>query len=120
MLSVKLKTLNYTLKTKPFHSRGVHTKNCFSVSRRISERTQPLILNFEFLIPRSDKRYILRYKKSPEQHYCQGFDSYCGEGGIRTLGTRVGHTRFPGEPVRPLRHLSFHMKGAKDRIILTR
>ncbi len=31
---------------------------------------------------------------------------YCGEGGIRTLGTLLGYTRFPGVPVKPLLHLS--------------
>ena len=29
-----------------------------------------------------------------------------GEGGIRTLGTGLPYTRFPGEPIRPLWHLS--------------
>ena len=31
---------------------------------------------------------------------------YGGERGIRTLGTRLAHTRFPGEPLQPLGHLS--------------
>jgi hypothetical protein len=30
----------------------------------------------------------------------------CGERGIRTLDTLLAYTRFPGEPVQPLRHLS--------------
>jgi hypothetical protein len=29
-----------------------------------------------------------------------------GEGGIRTLGTLLAYTRFPGELLRPLGHLS--------------
>jgi DNA invertase Pin-like site-specific DNA recombinase len=33
-----------------------------------------------------------------------------GQGGIRTLGTLLRHTRFPGEPIRPLWHLSFRVK----------
>lgn len=32
--------------------------------------------------------------------------SPCGEEGIRTPGTLVGHTRFPSEHHRPLGHLS--------------
>ena len=32
-------------------------------------------------------------------------DKYGGEGGIRTLGT-LQYTRFPGEHLRPLGHLS--------------
>ena len=31
---------------------------------------------------------------------------YGGEGGIRTLGTRLGYTHFPGVRLRPLGHLS--------------
>ena len=31
---------------------------------------------------------------------------HCGEGGIRTLGTLLRYTRFPGVPVKPLLHLS--------------
>ena len=30
-----------------------------------------------------------------------------GERGIRTLGTELPYTRFPGEPIRPLWHLSY-------------
>ncbi len=32
---------------------------------------------------------------------------FCGERGIRTLGTLLAHTRFPGVPLQPLEHLSF-------------
>ncbi len=31
---------------------------------------------------------------------------HCGEGGIRTPGTLLRYTRFPGVPVKPLLHLS--------------
>ena len=31
-----------------------------------------------------------------------------GRGGIRTLGALLEHTRFPGEPDRPLRHPSVY------------
>ena len=34
------------------------------------------------------------------------FKELCGERGIRTLGTLLRYTRFPGVPVKPLLHLS--------------
>ena len=35
-----------------------------------------------------------------------GSDMVCGEKGIRTPGTLLRYTRFPGVPVKPLLHLS--------------
>jgi hypothetical protein len=35
-----------------------------------------------------------------------GLFKFCGERGIRTPGTLVRYTRFPGVPVKPLLHLS--------------
>ncbi len=32
----------------------------------------------------------------------------CGERGIRTPDTLLGYTRFPGERLKPLGHLSFY------------
>ncbi len=42
-------------------------------------------------------------KKTPRR---AGLFDDGGEGGIRTLGTGLPYTRFPGEPIRPLWHLS--------------
>ena len=44
-----------------------------------------------------------RYNNAPQ---ARGVVVSGGEGGIRTLGTGLPYTHFPGEPVRPLRHLS--------------
>src|SRR5690625_1008553 len=38
---------------------------------------------------------------------CGGNPAQGGEGGIRTHGTGLRYTRFPGEPLQPLGHLSF-------------
>ena len=51
------------------------------------------------------RKLSMRIPKGKEQGLWH-MPAFCGEGGIRTLGTRLGYTRFPGEPVRPLRHLS--------------
>jgi hypothetical protein len=42
----------------------------------------------------------------------------CGERGIRTLGTLLRYTRFPGEPVQPLLHLSKSTNNIPKRVIL--
>jgi hypothetical protein len=43
----------------------------------------------------------------PFQNYAKYFScSPCGERGIRTPGTVLQYTRFPGVPVKPLLHLS--------------
>ncbi len=54
------------------------------------------LLNFWFALCSNDlpKRYVLRKHKT------------CGEGGIRTLGTRNAYNGFRDRPVQPLRHLS--------------
>jgi hypothetical protein len=50
----------------------------------------------------------------------------CGERGIRTPGTLLRYTRFPGVPVKPLLHLSFLMhqvlknRGANYKNIFTK
>ena len=42
---------------------------------------------------------------------------FCGERGIRTPDTLMRYTRFPGEPVQPLLHLSNRVKnGHEDNI----
>ncbi len=46
---------------------------------------------------------ISRNKKRASQSEALFFG---GERGIRTLGTRLGYTRFPGVPFQPLMHLS--------------
>ena len=49
------------------------------------------------------------------------FYFYCGEGGIRTRGTLLAHTRFPGVPLQPLEHLSYYFSDAKSiKIFLTK
>ena len=48
-------------------------------------------------IPKSKKAAL--YKSA-------AFLYFSGEEGIRTPGTLLAHTRFPGEPVQPLLHLS--------------
>jgi hypothetical protein len=40
----------------------------------------------------------------------------CGERGIRTPGTLLGYTRFPGVPVKPLLHLSMDYSGFPENL----
>ncbi len=40
----------------------------------------------------------------------------CGEGGIRTLGTRNAYNGFRDRPVQPLRHLSVITKRTKLKL----
>ena len=45
-----------------------------------------------------------------------GSNLVCGERGIRTPGTLLRYTRFPGVPVKPLLHLSkIYAQGLKNR-----
>src|SRR5690625_428866 len=58
------------------------------------------------LSAKPDKGSCSPYKKTPRPVVGRGVLAAGGEGGIRTLGTGLPYTRFPGEPVQPLWHLS--------------
>ena len=63
---------------------------------------------FVFSCPHSGKPGSLNWEqKSP---LSWGGFSFCGERGIRTPGTLLRYTRFPGVPVKPLLHLSWIFK----------
>lgn len=55
------------------------------------------------LVKITGRRKYDKKRKPQEIFISQGFG---GEGGIRTPGTLLTYTRFPGEHLRPLRHLS--------------
>ncbi len=46
------------------------------------------------------------YKKQNVEKFRTATELYGGEGGIRTLGTLLAYTHFPGVLLRPLGHLS--------------
>ena len=55
------------------------------------------------LVEQGSKTHTLsQNKKAP----LRGFFCFGGEGGIRTRGTVLAHTRFPSERLKPLSHLS--------------
>lgn len=82
-----------------------------------SEKQRPLMRatffyeNIFLIELRSLRKYFHKKSKTPVG-FCFSERFKRGEGGIRTPGTLLAHTRFPIEHVRPLRHLSFLCKSA--------
>jgi hypothetical protein len=71
-----------------------------------------------FLFPLSSFRKQAFFGTSVKQitPLPRGSFKLCGERGIRTPGTLLRYTRFPGVPVKPLLHLSFIIAyGLKNR-----
>ena len=50
--------------------------------------------------------YVWKVPKTKIPQQAAGVIWFCGERGIRTPGTLLRYTRFPGVPVKPLLHLS--------------
>src|SRR5690625_7274672 len=69
------------------------------------------------LSAKPDKGSCSPYKKTPRPVVGRGVLAAGGAGGIRTLVTGLPYTRFPGEPVQPLWHLS--MKWVQRGIVAT-
>jgi hypothetical protein len=63
---------------------------------------------FVFIVPLSKQALNgnPENKKPPRRSRRGGLLWLCGERGIRTPGTLLRYTRFPGVPIKPLLHLS--------------